>query len=419
MSKGTLERDSEQFSVGAPSAEEAPQDQRLGAVSEALHGTVKPGFEAVRDAFAANFSSGADVGAAAAVFVDGEPVVDLWGGYFDATYTREWERDTIVNGFSSTKTMSALCALVLADRGEIDLNAPVRKYWPEFAAAGKQGVLVRNILGHASGVAGWNDPMTLPDIYDLEKSTALLAAQAPWWDPGTASGYHGFNFGHLVGELVRRVTGASIGAFLRKELAGPLGAEYYIGTPAECDRRVSLLTQGYPIQPGGNALFKRALLNPPARPQDSWSIPWRRSEMGGLNGHGNAYAIAAIQSVLANGSVQGKTFMSEKGRLRMLEPQTNGLDLILGLPMTWGMGYCLNPFIQPADLAGAPPKVAERLGRRVGHWGGGGGSMSYVDLDARLAFGYTPNRWITGPHEQDRSLNVLRAVYACLSRLAQ
>src|SRR5262245_19357023 len=161
--------------------EEARQEQLLGGVSEAIHGTVKPGFEDVREAFAANLSSGRDVGAAAAAFIDGEPVVDLWGGYFDATYTREWERDTIVNGFSSTTTMSALCALVLADRGELDLNAPVKKYWPEFAAAGKQSVLVRNILGHASGVAGWNEPMTLPDIYDLEKSNALLAAQAPWW----------------------------------------------------------------------------------------------------------------------------------------------------------------------------------------------------------------------------------------------
>lgn len=409
----------ERLSVGAPPVEDSQPDQVLGGVAQALHGTVKPGFEAVREAFADNLSSGRDVGAATAVFIDGEPVVDLWGGYFDATYTREWERDTIANGFSSTKTMSALCALLLADRGEIDPNAPVRKYWPEFEAAGKRDILVRHILGHASGVAGWTEPMTLPDIYDLEKSTALLAAQAPWWEPGTASGYHGFNFGHLIGELVRRVTGVSMGAFLRKEIAEPLGAEYYIGTPAACDRRVSLLMQGYPIQPGGNALFKRALLNPPARPQDSWSIGWRRAEMGALNGHGNAYGIAAIQSVLANGSVKGKTFMSEKGRLRMLEPQTSGADLVLSLPLIWGMGYCLNPFIQPTDLAGAPLKVAERLGRRVGHWGGGGGSMSYVDLDARLAFGYTPNRWITGPHEQDRSLNVLRAVYACLARLAQ
>src|SRR5262245_47467890 len=161
MSNATLDRDREQFSAAAPPpVEKTPDDQRLGGVSEAVHGTVAPGFEAVRDAFAANLSRGADVGAAAAVFIDGEPVVDLWGGYFDATYTREWERDTITQGFSSTKTMTALCALVLADRGEIDLNARVATYWPEFGVAGKQDIQVRHVLGHASGVAGWTEPMT-------------------------------------------------------------------------------------------------------------------------------------------------------------------------------------------------------------------------------------------------------------------
>jgi CubicO group peptidase (beta-lactamase class C family) len=255
-----------------------------------ISGTVKPGFEAVRDAFAANLDSGADIGAAAAVFIDGEPVVDLWGGYFDATYTRLWERDTIANGFSSTKTMTALCALLLADRGELDLNAPVKKYWPEFAAAGKERVEVRHLLGHASGVAGWSEPMTLADIYDWEKATTLLARQAPWWEPGTAGGYHAFNMGHLVGEVIRRITDLTTGEFLRVELAGRLNVEYYIGTPAERDGNVSLLIQGYPIQPKGNEFFKRALLNPPARPQDSWSIAWRRADLGALNGHGNAYA---------------------------------------------------------------------------------------------------------------------------------
>src|SRR5262245_4402499 len=418
MIKATLDHDSEPFSVSAAPVEESPQGQHLGGVSEALHGTVKPGFEAVRDAFAANLWSGADVGAAAAVFIDGEPVVDLWGGYLDATYTREWQRDTITQTFSSTKTMTALCALLLADRGEIDVNAPVSKYWPEFGAAGKQDIQVRHVLGHSSGVAGWNEPTTFSDIYDWEKSTARLAAQKPWWEPGTASGYHGCNFGHLVGEIVRRVTGMSMGTFLRKEIAEPLGAEYYIGTPAECDARVSLQMQGYPILPTGSPLFKLALMNPHVRPQDTWSIGWRRAELGALNGHTNAYGIAALQSVAANGGAKGKTFLSDKGRLRILEQQAHGRDLVLGIPLTWGMGYCLDPWIQPSDLAGAAPKVAERLGRRVGHWGGGGGSMSYVDLDARLSFGYTPNRWITGPHEQDRSLNVLRAVYACLARLA-
>jgi CubicO group peptidase (beta-lactamase class C family) len=379
-----------------------------------ISGTVKPGFEAARDAFAANLDSGADIGAAAAVFIDGEPVVDLWGGYFDATYTRLWERDTIANGFSSTKTMTALCALLLADRGELDLNAPVKKYWPEFAAEGKERVEVRHLLGHASGVAGWSEPMTLADIYDWEKATTLLARQAPWWEPGTAGGYHAFNMGHLVGEVIRRITDLTTGKFLRVELAGRLNVEYYIGTPAERDGNVSLLIQGYPIQPKGNEFFKRALLNLPARPQDSWSIAWRRADLGALNGHGNAYAIAAIQSVLASGGLQGKQIMSERGRLRVWEEQASGPDLVLGIPLRWGMGYCLDSPVTPAWTGGRETK----LGRQVAHWGGGGGSMSYVDLDARMAFGYTPNRWITGLHEQDRSMNVLKAVYSCLANRA-
>ena len=405
--------------IANPEREDLTHEVAFGGITgdaDPVYGFVKPGFEAVREAFTANITSGADVGASACVFVDGEAVVDLWGGYFDTTYTRPFERNTIVNGFSSTKTMTALCALVLADRGEIDLNAPVKKYWPEFAAAGKDRIEVRHIVSHTSGLAGWTEPMTLQDIFDWEKSTTLLARQAPWWEPGTASGYHAFNMGHLVGEVVRRITGMTMGTFLRKEIAGPLGVDYYIGTPAERDGQVSLLIQGYPIQPSGHAFYRRALLNPPARPFDSWSVGWRRAELGAVNGHGNARAIAAIQSVLANGSVGGKRFMSEQGRLRMLEQQADGLDLVLSVPLKWGIGYCLN---SPVTLAwttagnGAPQKI----GNRVGHWGGGGGSMSYVDLDARMAFGYAPNRWITGTHEQDRSMNVLKAVYGCLSRL--
>jgi CubicO group peptidase (beta-lactamase class C family) len=397
----------------APAESIEPATGLPDSVDTCIYGFAKQGFEAIHDAFADNLYSGADIGASAAVFIDGEAVVDLWGGYFDATYTRPWERDTIVNGFSSTKTMTALCALVLADRGEIDLNAPVKKYWPEFAAAGKERVEVRHIVSHTSGVAGWAEPMTLQDIYDLEKSTALLARQEPWWEPGTAAGYHGMNMGHLVGEVVRRVTGMSLGRFFEKEIARPLSADYHIGTPAECDSRISLLIQGYPIQPNGNEFFKRSLLNPPARHFDTWSIAWRRAELGAMNGHGNARAIATVQSILANGGVKGARLLSERGRHKVLEEQANGVDLVLGAPLRWGLGYCLNRPVRTNQLH---PNGA--LGRNVAFWAGNGGSMSYVDLDARMAFAFAPNRWITGPHEQQRSLSILSATYACLAKLA-
>ena len=155
-----------------------------------------------------------------AVFIDGEPVVDLWGGYFDATYARPWERDTIVQTFSTTKTMTALVALVLADNGVLDLDALVVKYWPEFGVEGKSAILARHILGYTSGVAGWSEPVSLQDIYDHEKSTVMLTRQAPWWEPGTAAVYHNCTIGHLVGELVRRTTGRTLGARVRSTTDG-------------------------------------------------------------------------------------------------------------------------------------------------------------------------------------------------------
>src|SRR5262245_36589335 len=191
---------------------QAAQLESIALIGDSdIHGTCDERFTRVREAFAANLNTGKDVGASVALFIDGEPVVDLWGGYFDATYTRPWERDTIVQTFSTTKTMTALCALLLADRGEIDLHAPVVKYWPEFAAEGKSAIEVRHLLGHTSGLPGWTKLVSLYDIYDTEKATAMLARQAPWWTPGTAAGYHCYTIGHLVGEVVRRVTGKSLG----------------------------------------------------------------------------------------------------------------------------------------------------------------------------------------------------------------
>jgi CubicO group peptidase (beta-lactamase class C family) len=363
----------------------------------------------VRDAFAKHLDTGQDVGASVAILVEGEPVVDLWGGYFDATYTRPWERDTIVQLFSSTKTITALCALILADRGEIDLDAPVAKYWPEFAAQGKADIAVRQLLGHTSGLAGWTEHMTLQDMYDWEKSTTLLARQAPWWKPGRVAGYHGFNQGHLVGEVVRRVTGKTLGKFLAEEVAGPLGVgdDYHIGTPAEYDNKVSLLIQGRPFDlPLSHEFSARALFNPRATPIDSWSIPWRRAEIGALNGHCNARGIATLQSVVACGGAHGVRLMSDAGRKRMLEQQCEGNDLVLGLPLRWGMGYSL-----AGEFFGVPASS------RVAWWGGNGGSMSFVDLDACMAIGFAPNRWLGGDFASlERARNIIRAAYASLAR---
>ena len=367
-----------------------------------IHGTCRDAFARVRDVFVEQLTNGLDIGASLAVVLDGEPVIDLWGGYFDESFTRPWSEHTITNGFSTTKTMTALCALVLADRGQLDVDAPVAEYWPEFAAAGKQKVLVRHLLGHTSGLAGWTQHMTLDDLCDVEYAVALLAEQEPWWEPGTAAGYHCCSQGHLVGEVVRRVSGKPLGTFLQEEILQPLGVQddYYIGTPEEADPRVSLLVPGFPIHPRGNRFYDRAVLNPPATPRDTWTLPWRRAGMGALNGHGNARGIATAQSILASGGANGIRLISEEGRTRVLQQQAAGVDLVLDIPLRWGLGYCLNQEIAPASG-----------GTRIAWWAGNGGSQSLVDLDRRFSFSYVPNRWVTGAHEMDRHMRLLNEVY--------
>jgi CubicO group peptidase (beta-lactamase class C family) len=383
---------------------QAAQFESIALVGDSeIHGSCDERFASVKEAFVANLNTGKDIGASVALFIDGAPVVDLWGGYFDGTYTRPWERDTIVQTFSTTKTMTALCALLLADRGEIDLHAPVAKYWPEFAAEGKSAIEVRHVLGHTSGVPGWTEPVSVNDLYDTMRSTEMLGRQAPWWTPGTAAGYHCYSIGHLIGEIVRRVTGKTLGQFFAEEIAEPLGADFHIGTGPEHDRRVSLLIPGSKDEPKGDRLVERVLLNPHVTPKTTWTLPWRRAEIGGANGHGNARAIAAAQSVLANGGAFGKTLMSDKGREKVLELQFEGRDLVMGVPIAWGMGYALRSPLGGLDFA---PRVA--------YWGGNGGSMAFVDLDAHMSFGYAQNRWIRGPYELDRCRVLLTAVYDSL-----
>lgn len=376
--------------------------------SAAIQGTWDTQFEGVKDTFQLQLDRGEDIGASACVFVDGQSVVDIWGGYLDGTFTRPWERHTIAQMFSSTKTVTALCALVLADHGELDLDAPVAKYWPEFAQNGKSRIAVKQLLGHTSGMPGWTECMTIQDMCDVEQATAKLARQAPWYEPGRTSGYHGMNQGHLVGEVIRRITGKSLGRYLAEDITGPVGVgrDLYIGTPPEADARVSLLVQGKPLDPPLGDYMTRALFNPRVTPQDTWALPWRRAELGAINGHGNGRGIATVQSILASGSANGVRLMSDGGRARALEQQADGNDVVIGLPMRWGMGYSLDQ-----SFFGLPES------RRVAWWGGNGGSMSYVDLDARLAVGYVPNRWLAGDIASLlRARSLVLAAYAALEK---
>ncbi|WP_310497474.1 serine hydrolase domain-containing protein [Sandarakinorhabdus sp.] len=350
-----------------------------------IHGHADPRFAAAKDVLAASITRGDDVGASFCATIDGEVVVDIWGGVADADTGAAWEKDTIVNVYSTTKTMTALTALLLADRGELRFEERVAHYWPEFAAAGKDAVTVAQLMSHSAGLSGFKEPVAPEDIYDWDKATALLAAQAPYWEPGTAPGYHAMTQGFLVGEVVRRITGQTLGTVFRTEIAEPLGADFHIGLPQSDDGRVARLI---PPPPGGSIgnvsnswLTQNMASNPAIDPRATTTRAWRGAELPAANGHGNARSVAMVQTLMANGGVAGgKRILSEAGVRRALEPQISGDDLVLAMPLNYGMGYGLpgpsRPFPNPNTV----------------FWGGYGGSLVVCDMDTRMCMAYAMNK---------------------------
>jgi CubicO group peptidase (beta-lactamase class C family) len=361
-------------------------------------------FAGVREAFERNLNSGADVGACFCATIEGETVVDLWGGWADAEQTRPWTKDTIVNVYSTTKTMTALTALVLADRGLLDFDAPVARYWPEFAANGKAGVKVSHLMSHAAGLSGWKEKVSTEDLYDWDKCAALLAAQAPYWEPGTASGYHALTQGYLVGEVVRRVTGKSLGTVFREEIAEPLGEDFHIGLPASEDARVADLIPppaGQALADGEQSeLVRNMSSNPGADVSATRTRGWRGAEIPAANGHGNARSIAGIHRVLANGGVaNGVRILSEAGCRKALEQQIEGMDLIFGAPARFGMGF------------GLPSPTVPLPNPNSIFWGGYGGSLAVIDMDARTSFGYAMNKMAGTTTGDMRAMGLLMGVW--------
>lgn len=377
-------------------------------------------FAAVSDLLRANVEDGTELGASLCVVKDGEVVLDIWDGWADREKTQRWERDTITPVWSISKTMVNLSALVLVDRGELDLDAPVSRYWPEFAANGKESVLVRHLLGHTSGVSGWAQPVTVDDLFDWDRSTAMLAAQAPWWEPGTAGGYHLLDQGHLVGEVIRRVSGLMPGRFLATEIAGPLGADFHIGLdPADFDR-VSNVTPPRPLDLDVDAIDPdgipvRTFTGPFLKVSESRSLRWRTSEVPAANGHGNARSIARIQSLVSHGgTIDGVSLLSPATIERIFEEQAHGPDKVLEVPMRWGIGYALP---EPATVPSVGPG-------RACFWGGLGGSFVVNDLDRRLTIAYAMNRMIfeyapgtrlTRPSGDSRSDAYIRLIHEALA----
>ncbi len=363
-------------------------------------------FEALRGVFGAQLESGNELGASIVVDVEGQTVVDLWGGWRDPEHTQPWTEHTIVNVWSTTKTITNLAALMLVDRGQLDVFAPVAKYWPEFAENGKEHIEVRHLMSHTSGVSGWDAPFVVEDMYDWDAATSQLARQAPWWEPGTASGYHANNQGHLIGEVIRRITGKHLKRFVAEEIAGPLAADFQIGALEADWDRVAPVTPPPPLpfdleaMDPNSPVFK-TFTGPVADASKANTPGWRRADMGALNGHGNARSVARIMKSLSiGGEVDGVRLLAPDTIELIFTEQSHGVDLVLGVPLRFGIGFAL-PETQSV------PYIAE--GRRC-FWGGWGGSVILMDLERRTTISYMMNKMAPGIIGSDRSEAYITAI---------
>jgi CubicO group peptidase (beta-lactamase class C family) len=382
-----------------------------------IEGTCDPKFSRVKDAFAENFASRNELGASTAVVLDGKTVVELWGGHADKEKTRDWQRDTLVNLYSTTKGITAICAHRLVDKGLLDLDAPVTRYWPEFAQGGKEKIPVRYLLSHRAGLPAVAKTLDDDAIYNWTTMANALAAQEPWWEPGAKHGYHALTFGWLVGEVIRRITGKTPGVYLRDEIANPLKLDLHIGLDAKNDSRVSDLLPAPPPGPGEPNLFAdvaknpesmlaKTFMNPPvlSKPGVANSRAWRGAEVPAANGHGTALSLARIYGALARGGdLDGVHLMSKDAIARCSVEQSLGADAVLVLSTRFSLGFMMS---QPGASLGPNPKA-------FGH-PGAGGSLGFADPEAKIGFGYAMNRMQAGLLIDARPTAIIEAVYASL-----
>jgi len=386
-----------------------------------VYGHCEPAFERVRDALSEILTSGSEVGVALAVYVDKHAVVDLWAGHADGARARLWDRDTIVNLYSVGKAVTAVCALRLVEAGLLDLDAPVARYWPEFAQAGKARIPVRYLLTHQAALPAIARPLPSGAWRHWDVMTEALAAQPPWWEPGAGHGYHVNAQGFLIGEVVRRITGKTLGTYLREAVAGPAGIDFFIGFGPELDgrcadlvpRQASLedeeLRRELSVDPeslSGLSLMRvNAYRNPPEVSGTGVinTRQWRAAEVPSTNGHGNARAVARLYAALAgDGALDGVHVLSPEMIARATTPQVHGDDIVLRRPTRFGLGFQLTMAERPL---GPNP-------RAFGHFGAGG-SLGFGDPDARVAFGYAMNQGRGGwQHKHVRHL--IDLVYAVL-----
>lgn len=382
-----------------------------------MGGSCDARFARVREVFAAGFADGCELGAAVAVEVGGRRVVDLWGGWADKARTRPFAPDSLVNVFSATKGIATVTALLLADAGRLDIEAPAATLWPELAAAGKERITVADVLSHRAGLPALRAQRPPDALYDAARVCAALAAEAPWWAPGSAHGYHAMTFGWLVGELVRRADGRSLGTVWRQELAAPLGIDFHIGVAPPDDARLVDVRHGPPPGPGERNLFAeiqaapdsmtaRAFANPAVVLDTAVanSVAFRRAELPAVNGHGNARALARLYGALAHGGeLEGKRILSPSILAAAVAERSYGHDLVLGETTRFGLGFMLaNDGLQLGPSA-----------RAFGH-PGAGGAIGFADPDAGVGFGYVPNRLGNKVIFDPRAAALVDALYGAL-----
>ena len=375
-------------------------------------GQVTTGFEPVRAVFEENFTKRGDVGAAVHVTLNGETIIDLWGGAADVAGKNLWTADTLVNVWSTTKGWLALAMHMLADRGLLDFEAPVAHYWPEFARHGKSAVLVKHVLLHTSGLPA--PSMKVPDeaLYHWEDMIQYLEQSTLFWQPGTQAGYHAGTFGWLNGEVLRRITGMSVGDFLRSQIAQPLAADTFIGLTSHEQARTAETIPPHPLMRlllrammlTGSSVKAKALRNPPRPPEAVNTSRWREAQIPSSNGHASARGLARLYTALAlGGTLNGVRLLSETAVEQAYREQFHGKDSVIGTDVRRSLGFML------PELGTDDPRSASAFGHP-----GQGGSIGFADPQKRLAMGYVMNRMVFGPDR--RWLELCRAVYTCLDQ---
>jgi CubicO group peptidase (beta-lactamase class C family) len=375
-------------------------------------GTVAPGFEPVRERFAANFQrddSCREIGAALTVFHGERCIVDLWAGHMDAGRAQPWHKDTLLNVYSTTKGIVAVCVAMLVERGVLSYDDTVARVWPEFAQNGKQHVTIAQVLSHQAGLPAFEEPTAIKDLFDWHGRCAALARQKPRWVPGEKTAYHPITYGYLAGEIVRRASGhRSIGEFVQQELAAPLTADFFIGLDPALQRRAAeTLMPKNLVDPSALPVIEEtrgSVTNPRLHPQAANTAAWRRAELPALNGHASAEGIARIYAMLANGGMfQRHKLLSPATINRMTQVLSKRMDLTLGMEAQWAAGVVLNG---TTTFFGPNP-------RSYGH-SGWGGSFGCADPEQRLAIGYVCNQMGPDLVGDIRARELCASIYGCL-----